>query len=224
MADIYVKQLNHTDAMSMMGQEQPATDEYKDMWFGKNKMAMHGKDQSYIYNLDENKAYIIFHDKKAYIEFSLPLDVSKYLPDEAGPMMQMMGDISVTVTPTNEKQKINEWNCDGYDVSMNMMMMNLKMKVWASPDVGIDWQKFAEKMLQMANPMMPLGEESIQEFMKIKGFQVKTEVTMSMMGSDIKAFQEVVEITEKSAPSGTYSVPSGYTKQDKFSMEDMRRK
>lgn len=223
-ADIYVKQLNHTDAISFMGQQQPAKDEYKDMWFGKNKMALHGDDQSFIFNLDENVAYMIYHKKKTYIELKLPLDMSQYLPAEASQMLQMIGEISITVTPTGETQKIKEWKCDGYDINMSMMMMNLKMKVWACPDVPIDWKKFSEKMLQMANPTMPLSEKAIQEFMKIKGFQIKTEMSMSMMGADMKSYQEVVELMEKSAPAETYSAPAGYTKQNKLSMEDMRRR
>lgn len=222
-ADVYVKQVNHTDAMNIMGQQQPAKDEIMHLWFGKNKMAMHGEVQSFVYDLDVKKAYMIFHDQKVYVEIDLPMDIAKYIPEEAAPMLKMMGDISVTVNPTGEKQKVKEWDCTGYDVEMKMMMMSFKMKIWASKDVPIDWMQYADKMMQMSNPTMPFGEDAIAEFKKIEGFWVRSEMTMNMMGSDIKSYQEVLEITKKSAPAGTYSLPEGYTKQDKIGMDMFRR-
>ena len=47
---------------------------------------------------------------------------------------------------------------------------------------------------------------------------------MNMMGTDMKTTDEVIEISEKSAPPGTYSVPEGYSKQEKFTFEDMQRR
>jgi hypothetical protein len=222
-ADVYVKQLNHTDAINMMGQEQPATDDIMHLWFAKNKMAMHGVEQSFIYDMDAGKVYMLYHDQKAYVEMDLPLDISKYVPEEAAPMLKMMGDIVVTVKPTGEKQKVKEWDCEGFDVTMQVMMMTFRMKIWSSKDVPIEWGDYVDKVMQMSNPAMPLGEKAIAEFKKIEGYPIRTEMTMNMMGNDIKSYQEVLEITKKSAPAGTYSLPEGYTKQDKISFDMFKR-
>ena len=38
----------------------------------------------------------------------------------------------------------------------------------------------------------------------------------------MKVTSQVVEISQKPAPAGTYSVPAGYTKKATLSMADMR--
>lgn len=221
-ADYYIKQNVHTDAFSMMGQSQPPKDEVNKLWIGKNKMAMHGEEQSFVIDGEKNIAYMINHPSKSVVEMEIPLDISKYLPEQ---FMQMMGGVTVTVKPTGETQKIKEWTCSGYDVAMNMMMFKMNMKIWATKDVPFDWQTFQNQMFsQMAKATMRLTDEAVQEFLKIEGFQIKSEVTMNIMGADMKTIQEVVEIAKMDAPAGTYDSPVGYKKQDKLSMQDMMKR
>jgi hypothetical protein len=225
-ADIYIKQMTHTDAFEVMGQSQPAKDVINHMWLADNKMASLSEDQSFIIDLENNKVFWMNTQNKTYIEMDLPLDISKYLPEQAAEMMANM-NISVVVQPTDATETIAGKACNMYDVTMTIMMMmtmEMKMKVWATEDVPFDWKKFQDKMVQMFSPTMPLGEEALNAFKQIKGWQMRSEMTMNMMGTNMKTLQEVSEITEKDAPAGTYSVPEGYTKQDKFSLEDMQRR
>jgi len=91
--------------------------------------------------------------------------------------------------------------------------------------VPFDWEAFNEKIFpQFAQAMLRLDEDAIKEFLKIKGFQVRTEMTMNIMGADMKQWMETDEISKKSAPAGTYSAPEGYTKKDKFDMKDIQRR
>lgn len=225
-ADVYIKQKTHTDAFEVMGQSQPAKDVINNMWLAENKMASLSEDQSFIIDLEKNKVFWMNTQKKSYIEMDLPLDISKYLPEQAAEMMANM-NISVAVQPTTETDTIAGKKCTKYDVTMTIMMMmtmEMKMKVWATEDVPFDWKKFQDKMIQMFSPTMPLGEEALNAFKQIKGWQMRSEMTMNMMGTDMKTVQEVMEIAQKDAPAGTYTVPEGYTKQDKFSLEDMQRR
>jgi hypothetical protein len=225
-ADVYIKQNTHTDAFEMMGQSQPAKDVINNMWLADNKMASLSEDQSFIIDLENNKVFWMNTQNKTYIEMDLPLDISKYLPDQAAEMMANM-NITVAVQPTDATETIAGKTCKKYDVTMTIMMMmtmEMKMKVWATEDVPFDWQKFQDKMIQMFSPTMPLGEDALNAFKQIKGWQMRSEMTMNMMGTNMKTVQEVLEISEKDAPDGTYTVPEGYTKQDKFSLEDMQRR
>ncbi len=220
-ADVYIKQNSHTDAIEMMGQSQPARDEVNHLWLGDDKMAMHSEQQSIIIDLDAGKMMMIDHQDKTYVEMELPLDMSKYFPPQ---MEQMMGQMEVKVTPTNQTQTISGYKCTAYEVDINFMMMNMKQTVWASTDVPFDWKSYSEKMLpMMQQAMMRLGSEALDEFKKIDGFQIKTEMTMNMMGSEVNSYTEVVEIVDKPAPEGTYAFPEGYTKKEKFSMGDLQR-
>ena len=82
-ADFYIKKMTHTDAVTMMGQTQPARDMVTHQWISDNKMANLTEDQSFIIDMDKNVVYWINHPKKTYMEISLPMDISKYLPPQA---------------------------------------------------------------------------------------------------------------------------------------------
>ena len=228
-ADVYIKTKTHTDAFEMMGNKQPAKDEISEQWIGKNTFAQTGKGQSIVIDLNENKMYIILHASKSYVESNLPLDLSKLLPAEAAPMLKMM-KLDAKVTPTGETKLVGKWNCKGYDVVMNMSMMmkmQMKLKVWATKDVPFDWEAFSEKMLpavmKASQAGMPLDDATLDEFKKIDGYQIASEMSMDMMGATMRANTQVLEISNKPAPAGIYAPPSGYTLKDKLSMKEIRK-
>ena len=219
-ADVYIKTNVHTDAFEMMGQKQPAKDEVTEQWVGNGLLANKTGEKVMIMDMNKKVMYIINPKDRSYVETALPLDMSKLVPKEAAGMMSMM-KVTVKVTPNGQKQKIGSWNCIGYDVDMNMMMMQMKMKVWATTEVPFDWKAFS-KMYVNVSKMQFMDDAAIAEFMKINGYQVAMEMSMDMMGSKMKVTSQVVEISQKPAPAGTYSVPAGYSKKDTLSMSDMQ--
>ncbi|MFC2159067.1 DUF4412 domain-containing protein [Acidobacteriota bacterium] len=221
-ADIYIKQKTHSDAIEMMGQSQPARDDLNEIWIGKKKMAMHGPAGSYIINLESNVMLMINHDKKSYIQMELPLEIDKYMPAQ---FLQMMGDVKLSITPTGETVTIGEWKCSVYEMEMSMMMFSIKGKIYAAKNVPFDWKKFQDEMYaEFTKATMMLGNDAVHEFQKIDGFQIKTETSVNMMNTEMKSYQEVIEISKKDAPAGTYDTPAGYTKKDKLSPEDIIRR
>ena len=221
-ADTLIRQTSHTDAFTMMGQSQPARDESQEIWIGQDQMATVTKETTIIVDTSRKVLDMINHSKKTYVEMTLPLDMSQYLPPQ---MAQMMTGTKVTVTPKGTTQQIGQWNCDGYDVVMDMMgMMKMKMVVWATTSVPFDWAQVQEKMSDnVMKASMRLDDAAVAEFKKIKGFQIKADVGVEMMGSEMKASTTVTEISTQPAPAGMYVVPAGYTKQDKFNMQDFMR-
>jgi hypothetical protein len=219
-ADVYIKTNVHTDAFAMMGQNQPAKDEVIEQWIGNNQLLNKTGDKIMIMDMNKKMMFIVNPKDKTYVETALPLDMSKLVPKEAASMMSMM-KMTVKVTPNGQTQKINQWNCTGYDVEMNMMMMPMKMKVWATTEVPFDWKMFS-KMYANVSKMSFMDDAAIAELMKVNGYQVASEMTMDMMGSKLKVNSQVVEIAQKPAPAGIYAVPAGYTKKATLSLEDMR--
>jgi hypothetical protein len=214
-ADVYIKTNTHTDAF--MGQ--PAKDVVTEQWIGKDKFANVAENQTTIVDLGKKKLFIIYNNTKSYVEADLPLDISKLVPDQMASMMSMM-KLTVTVNPTDETKKIDKWNCKAYDINMDMSMMQMKMKAWVTTDVPFDWKSYMEKMfgIIMTSTMPMIDQKSIDEFKKIKGFQVATDMSMAMMGQNVKVSTRVAEITSKPAPANIYSVPAGFKKQDKMTM------
>ncbi|MHB8054935.1 MAG: hypothetical protein ACYDH3_06770 [Candidatus Aminicenantales bacterium] len=223
-ADIYIKSKTHTDAMTMMGQTTPASDSNSELWIGDNAMAMISASSMTVIDLGKNMFYMANMKSKSYVETPLPLDFAKLLPPQMASMASMI-IMSATVAPTNETKKVGIWNCSGYDMTMTVMGMPMKTKVWASADVPFDTAKFAEKFLPaMTKGMMRLDDASVKEMMKIKGYQVASETNAEIMGAKIHTTSEVLEITKKSAPAGTYAVPAGFTKKATLDMSEMQNR
>lgn len=221
-ADTLIKQTSHSDAFSMMGQSQPARDDNQEIWIGQDQMATVTKEMTIIVDTNRKVLDMINHGNKTYVEMTLPLDMSQYLPQQ---MAQMMAATKVTVTPKGTTQQVNQWNCEGYDVVMDMGMMKMNMVVWATTNVPFDWAKVQEKMANnVMKASMRLSDAAMAEFQKIRGFQVKADIAMQIMGSEMKAATTVTEISTKPAPAGIYAVPAGYAKQDKFTMQDFMKR
>jgi hypothetical protein len=139
-------------------------------------------------------------------------------------MMSQMMKMTVTVTPNGQTKTIGQWKCSGYDVALNMMMMPMKMSVWASTDVPFDVAKFQKLYTNVLKAQLRLDDAAVTEMMKVKGYWIATEMNAEIMGAKMHNTTEVVEITNKTAPASVYAVPAGYTKKDKLSMQDMQNR
>ena len=221
-ADVYIKTQIHTDPMAVMGQTQPASDQTTEQWIASDKMATVMGDRVMVMDTAKKMAYIINVKEKTYLETPLPIDMAKLVPPEASQMMSMM-KVTVTVAPNGKTQKVDKWNCVGYDVGLNMPMMPMKMSVWATTDVPFDWKKFSE-LAMAASKMGMIDEQSMKEFQKIEGFQIASETSGDVMGAKLKVTSRVVDIVNKPAPAGIYSVPAGFTKVDKLSLQELMGK
>jgi len=221
-ADVYVKSVTHNDAIEMMGQKQPARDINQEQWLAGNKMAVIMPEQTTVLDLDVNKMYIIYPGSKTYVETELPFDLAKILPPQAAQMLSMM-KVTAKVTPTGETKQVDKWSCKGYNVDMNMSMMQMSMKVWATQDVPFDFKAYQEKIFpylrKISMGAMNLDDATLNEFKKIDGFQVLSEVSVKVMGTEVKSYTKVLEISEKPAPAAVFTVPAGFTKQDKMNLQ-----
>jgi hypothetical protein len=227
-ADTYIKQKNHTDDFSIMGQNQPPKDDLFVTWMGKNKARMdHGKDTSMIIHLDKKIMYTVNHAEMKYREmpFSETSDFltaaisgSDLSDEEKAQAQQMMQGFAqmmtpkVTVTDTGETQKIKNWKCRKYIMTTEMMGQTSTSDVWSTEDIKVDYELYTTLNYSMMPKTPGLGE-MIKEMKKIKGLIVLSTGTTSMMGTDVKTTQELLEVSEKSAPAGTYEVPEGYKKE-----------
>ena len=223
-ADVLVRIKTHSDPMAIGGQSQPARDSVAEQWYGPGKTAQISGDGGFIVDLGKNAVYMVNHRTKSYVPMTIPIDIVKILPPEVAaqaPMMQM----TATVTPTAETRLVGTWRCTGYDVALTMMGMPMKMRVWASTDVPAALLDFAAKVTPVfLQGQMRLTEDSMKEFAKIKGFQVATELTATVMGAEMRTTTEVVEIVEKPAPAGTFEPPAGYAQKATLSLQDLQRR
>jgi hypothetical protein len=219
--DLVITTKKHEDAYSMMGQEQPAKDSIEVTWVGAGRMRVEDGTKVTLVRSDLKKMMLLDTQAKTFSSIDLPLDIKKYMPAEYAPMIeQMAGQVKVTVTPTTEAKMVKDWNATRYTVTTTMPMGgSMTQEIWATQDVPLD-----ASMLEMraailsANPMG--GASFAAEMKKIQGVTVLTERTTSMMGTEMKAREEVQTIEQKEAPAGHYDVPADFTEKPWDPMAD----
>jgi hypothetical protein len=224
MADTMITQEIHTGEVAFMGQVQPATWDTATMWIGDGVAYYKTKDVVSIVDAKKAMICIINHDEKSYVEMpanflATMLDsVKSQEPDAMASAMAMMGAMTTTVTPTDEKKTIGGRNCRRYDVSMKMAMMSMTSQQWLDESVNLDWDMFATVSYSMMS-MFPGFDKAFEEMKKMKGLQIESVGSIEMMGAKTDVTTKLVDFKEGvSAPAGTYSVPEGYTKRDLSSM------
>ncbi len=227
-ADHYFKQASHTDAVEMMGQVQPATDDTSSIWLSEGKSCMNAATgQSFIYVAETNMFYMIDHNKKTYAEMSA--DWSKMMDEMMGDatdeekaqsaeMMKamteaMMGSMEITVTPTDESKEIKNWSTTKYIMEMSMPMGKTTSDMWMTKDIDIDYEAF-KAVASGSMALMPGYEKVLEEMNKVEGITVYSVTEAQVMGTAVRSTMELLEHVEKDAPAGTYDIPEGYKKVD----------
>jgi hypothetical protein len=226
-ADVFMKQKMHRDAFQMMGQSQPASDTVETTWMAADMMRHDGDKQSVIVRLDKKMAYFLDNAGKSY--FEMPLDFEKAMASmgegkgaqdkemqEAMKAAQGMFKMKVSVLDTGEKKKVNNWNCRKYIREVTTGMGPVRSEVWATEDLKMDFDLYAQFSATML-ARMPGAKEAVDqataEMKKIKGVPVLTATTTNAMGSDMRSTEELLEFKEGKAPDGIFEVPAGYKKQ-----------
>jgi len=227
-ADVYVKVVERTEAYEMSGKRAPEKVEIKEQWLAKDKFAIFSKDLNIIVDYQKEKLYFIVHKSKKYYEFPTSIDMKKLqelIPPKAAEIISSIKISDVKVNLSGQKIKVANWNCQEIELEMVIMipalniMPKFKMKLWATKDVPFDYKKYAGGMGEFYGKfvmeLLNVDENSrkeLEKMDKIEGFQIAAEVTVNMFGSEIKVESQVLEVVEKPAPPGIYSVPKGYTK------------
>lgn len=225
MADVYMKQKRHTDAMRMMGMEQPAAEVVDETWITPKGVRTDNPEMSTIMLPDEQKIIMIDHQSKTYIEQSTDMaKMMEGMPQDEGAgdhaamhqMMQQMTKMDASVTDTGEEKVINGWKSRKYLLTMNTMMGKNTTEIWATEDLKIDRKLYDQLMTKMFSglPGMQGAMETIQKEMeKIKGVQVLSIFTMNMMNQTHKTRTELLEFKAADAPKDLFAVPAGYRKE-----------
>lgn len=212
-SDLLVTKTKHTDAYSMMGRKVPAQDSNEVTWIGKQRLRHEEGDRVTIVRADLKKMYVLDAKAKTYSTLDLPIDLKKYLPAEAAPMMEsMFSNMKVTVTPTTETKKIKDWNTTKYTVTMAMPMGSSTQEVWATKDITFDAAGYQELMGSMMS-LMPGGAAMAAEWKKVEGFPVLTLTSHPLMGAEMKSKEELTAVEQKDAPEGTFDVPKDFKEE-----------
>jgi len=233
-AEVYIKQTRHTDPLTVMGQTQPAKDETVVTWLGKDRARIDMNEETSTIVIPSKKImYMLNHEDLTYTEMPLSgQDMFAGMPqgeqsEEAKEALEMaksfakgfMQSMEAKVTETAETKKIRNWNCRKYLIEMSMPIGKSKSEAWATEGIKIDPQLYW--VASNAGIASQQGfEKIIEEMKKVKGIIVYQETKAEAMGATVRTVEEVVEVSEKPAPAGSFDVPKGYKKTSAFGAGD----
>lgn len=228
-ADIYVKSVERTKPYEMMGKKHGENVEIKEMWLGKNQFAQFGKEVSFIADYEKEKVSFLINKKKLYYEFPTDIDMAKLQEILPPKVYEVISSIKITDAKVNLNagtKKIANWDCRASEFEMVFMipalnmMPRFKIKLWTTEDVPFDYKQYTdgagEFYKKIVFSFLNVDEASSKELEKldtVEGFQVATDVTLSLFGSELIMEGQHLEVIEKPAPPGTYSVPPDFQKK-----------
>ena len=170
---------------------------------------------------DLKKLYLLDTTAKTCSTIDLPVDLKKYMPADAAPMMeQLASGMKVTVTPSTETRKVKDWNATKYTLTMDTPMGASTQELWVTTEIGGDRSGWHE-LLSAQQPANPFASVLAAEMKKIDGYPVLSERVQKFRGSEVKSREAVISVEEKEPPPGHYDVPADFTAKPFDPMEGM---
>lgn len=223
-ADIFVKRERQTDDVYHHGNVEPGETVSIELWIGEDKMAFREGKTGLLVDQANNKAFVLSHGTKTFVETTLPVNLDNVADEKFVPMLQMYrrhGEIE----PMNKEKKIGERNCKLTEITTWISFEGNRYyetvsEVWLTKDLPFDLKK-AGVLLKELEGMNNLNEELYKEMVALEGFPIEINSTRYIEGVSVPSRVKILEMVEKKAPPGTYTVPEDYTKKDKLTREEL---
>ena len=220
-ADVYMKQKQHTDGFSIMGQTQPAQDIVEEYWITPQGFRSDSPENSMIMRFDTKQMIMIDHAAKTYT--TMPTGMKDMMSQmmgggeqpnaEALQAMQGMMNVQIEVTDSGETASINGWDSRKYVMTVKSMMGATTMDIWATEDIEIDtalYEQFRSAVSGGTGPMQAMMGNMGEQWAKIKGVQVRSTMTQQIMNQSLSSSTELIEYRDGDAPDGILEIPAGY--------------
>jgi hypothetical protein len=224
-SDTCVKIKTHTDEYYYGGEVNPAADRTIEFWFGEDKMAYVTERRKYLINVADGSLAIVNMDDSTYASTSLPLDWSALVSQETLSFLTTYARHG-EVTETSETKTIGRWKCKRYDVYSWIDVEDgrydeREQSVWASKDIALDWDLYHRvnpDALRLAN----YDDHFIGELLEIDGFNIEVEAKVYVRGFCVNSYERVIDVQDKPAPPGIYTVPGGFREKTELTIQDLR--
>jgi len=203
LCDVTLKGVQHHDAVM----QKPAKDLDTVHYYSDKFVKIANEENDQLFKFESGEMYSIDHKKKEYMV--VDFNKMKALFDQMKPML---GDMKITVEPTGESKEILGKKCTEYLIKMESKMMTMEQRNWTSTDLDINLEKlqeFFKKQLYLTGMF-----ENAEDFLKMKGLTIQQDMTISMMGMEIKQTFMPKEIIEDKIPAGIFDLPTDYAMKE----------
>lgn len=223
-ADVCVKLESHTDSYYYGGVTYPEENEVWEAWIGDNKFVYISEHRSVIVDLIRSTLSFINHLDSTYAEATLPFHWPNLVSEEMAGRLNMYRTTG-TVEESKEKKTVGRWVCKRYDVNSWIPYAGgrydeKEIALWITQDTPLDLNMY-KQIRTVLRQLRNYDENLVSELGKIEGFQIASETITYVKGFGYQSTERVTDMSEKDPPADIYSVPSGYTKKEALTWEDL---
>lgn len=224
-ADICVKQHAHTDDYYYGGEVTPAEDTYIEVWFGDKRMAYVTDNRSIVIDLAGEKLTWINHTDSTYAETTLPFEWAGIADEEAVAFLGRYPSRG-TVEATDRMREINGYSCKCYEITSWIEVQGSRYnetdeELWVTTDVPLDWDTF-DKTNAIFAKLRNADPGYAEALAVVKGYPILSDGNRFIKGFSVKTTEEVLEVLERDPHKDVYSVPEGFTRKEKLTIQDLR--
>jgi beta-lactamase regulating signal transducer with metallopeptidase domain len=196
-------------------------------WHAPDRVALIEGGRTFILD-KENKRFIFLNrNRKSYLEVPLPVNRARAYSAELARFFEERKR-SGRVESLGETQQIMGRTCNGFrliDWSAygGEQTDRAENTVWTTNDVPFRVALFDEALANMRLLVSNKDEALLQEMQqRMKGYQMGIEQETGRFPWKTRYVMRVVEIAEKIAPPGIFSVPPGYDRLEQLDIANLR--
>jgi hypothetical protein len=223
-ADVYVKKIIHRDEFYSNGVVTPAADIEIGMWFAGNGMAYHGENWIGVIDTGNDLLYLISKHDSVYFELPLPVDRAVHVSEELDQTLNQYFIEGTAEKKDGEKtilgRRCAHFTCKEDITFEEFHFYDGERSIWVTEDVPFDWTLWNDMQNAIRIFFRP-REEYLAKLGILIGFELAGEIKRYDRGEVITVTTEVVEITDRDAPGGTYAVPEGFSKREMFERSEL---
>ena len=219
-ADYCLTVREHKDSHYHHGSMQPAEDSENEIWFADDRIAIHQKERRFIIDSAARKFTVVEMKDSVYIETPLPLELSALVPEEQVMRLAMFPTVG-EVEKLHETRKINGKNCNGYLLKTWVMYQGNRYneresRIWSTSDIPVK-RELLDLLNRTTASLRNMSDQLKTDFSDITGINFLSETVEYSEGFEIYSSTEVVKCGEMEPAADVYSIPDGFSKQERLS-------
>jgi hypothetical protein len=196
-------------------------------WHAPNHVALIEGGRTFILDKERNRFIFLNRNRKTFLELPLPVNRSTAYTPELARFFEERKRTGM-VEPLGQTQQILGRTCKGFrltdwSVYSNEQTERAENIVWTTNDVPFSLALFDEILANMRLLVSNKDEALLQEMQqRMKGYQMGIEQETGRFPWKKRYEMRVVEMAEKTAPAGIFSVPADYARLEQLDIKNLR--
>lgn len=197
--------------------EPRASDFRTTIYVGERRARSDDDSTSYILRADLGKLWLVFHQRKTYWEFDIPVQVDDLVPDESRSLLvegRRMGAALVEISATQDMKTYGDWRAQRWKIEVLQPLLHVSRTVdlWLHTDPELHLAPYRE-LRKNAMALGILDEDWTTEILKLGGLTILRDERTEFERRTKHFTTTLVSHREEDIAEDYYSIPDGYARE-----------